>query len=132
MTIHYTINTSAENAFNTLADFKKFGALHPYITQVEKKNDTYWVKEVVTLLGFIKVPNQYSVQVVSSQPNNTVHYQSQIKKSVSLDIIWTIQAGGTTTITEIINIKAHPIVKFILGSIMRKVHKQVIDQLNAG
>jgi hypothetical protein len=99
------------------------------MTRVEKRDDTYWVEEVVTLFGFIKVPNQYAVQVSSSPVQSTVIYTSQIKPSVTLEIVWKVEAGDRTSITEKINVKANPIVRLILCNVMKHVHKKIINQL---
>lgn len=130
MIIRYTVQNTAATVFAALADFKKFGALHPHMTKVELTDGIYHVMEVVELFGFIPVTNQYSVEVEASELDKKVIYRSNIKASVTLEIIWVIESTNPVVLIETINISAIPLVKLILGNIMKKAHRHVIEKLN--
>jgi carbon monoxide dehydrogenase subunit G len=131
MKIRYSLQISPEKAFHMLADFKKFGALHPYMNQLEGEHPSFKVYETVPLFGVIPIHNQYDVFVQSSVQPRQVIYHSPIKKSVSLTITWTFPEEDKAILEENIHIEAHPVVRWILSTVIRKAHRVLIGRMNA-
>jgi hypothetical protein len=127
MQIIYPLQCSPELAFETLSDFKKFGALHPYMTNVEAVDDAYLVNETVPMFGFVPIKNEYRVYVEAKPLEQKVYYRSPIKKSVSLEIVWQVK---DQKLMETITIHANPLVRFILGIVMKRTHRQIVDAMN--
>lgn len=129
MKLIYQSKRTLEDVYASLADFKKFGALHPYMTNVEAMADGFRVEEKVPLLGFLKISNTYHVRVQTLPQLCQVVYLSQIKKSVALKITWTVTREDGVSIEEHIDIQANPIVRYILGTVMKNAHQKVINNL---
>ncbi len=131
MKIRYPLQIAPEKVFHMLADFKKFGALHPFMNRVEGEHPSFKVFETVPLFGIIPIHNQYDVFVQSSKNPHEVVYRSPIKKSVTLTITWTFPVDEKAILEEDIHIEANPVVRWILSTVIRKAHRVVVAKMNS-
>jgi hypothetical protein len=88
MKLEFRFQQPLSKIYPFLADFEKFSSLHSYMTRTVKIPDGYHVYETVPLFGFLKVSEQYKLQVEQLLPLNTVYYRSVIKKNISLEILF--------------------------------------------
>ena len=129
MIIIYSFSQSIGTLYPYIVDFEKFGSLHPYMNRIQKMADGYRAYETVPL-GFIKRHEEYPVQVDVLAPMKTVRYRSQVKPSVSLEILFEFSTlENKTIITETITINANAIVRWMMENLMQRAHKQLFEKL---
>lgn len=120
-------------AYKTLLDFQEFGKVHPVMTSVKiigEKNGNieYRVKERTNLFGFIPMRPGYNATVTEVEKGKLIRYDSQVKKNVKLEIVFSFEEHSTT-VKEDITITSNKLVARIFMGILKKMHLQVMQNI---
>ncbi|UPT68213.1 MAG: hypothetical protein M0D57_06065 [Sphingobacteriales bacterium JAD_PAG50586_3] len=120
----------------TLADFKKFGAIHPYmveVTELERNPEfiNYNVKERrVMILGIIPMWPVYTAKVFEVEKGKHIRYTSPVQRGVDLVIDLTLShQNGTTHVKEEVIVTANPVIAKVFLGILKKAHLEVFEKL---
>ena|SRR6218665_1610398 len=134
---HHT-SSPFELVYNSLLDFKKFGALHPCMKQVDLTEQQsgsciYSIKEEVWLFGFVKIKPRYLAQVTELDKNKCLQYTSQVKKDVHLDIRFYFfkKPDGALEVTEDIELRCNRLAGLVFLRILERSHREVFRRLEA-
>lgn len=132
----YNLDTDFETVYQCLLDFKKFGAIHPYMVKVDELERcaefvNYSVKERrVMVLGIIPMWPAYTAKVFEVEKGRHIRYTSPVQRGVDLVIDFTLEKRkGKTIVNEDIVVTANPIIAKVFLGILKKAHLQVFDNL---
>lgn len=124
--------------YESIADFRKFGELHPYMVEVRQLSKTtrdgieYSVKEELLLLGFLKMHPQYKAEVIEITKNKHVQYLSNVKGGIVLVIDFTFSFDENRRevgVSEEITITGNRLLIVYFSTILQKAHLQLFDNL---
>lgn len=123
--------------YQSLLDFKKFGKIHDYITDVKLIADKspeyieYGVFEEIYLLGFIKNNPVYTVKVYEITKNSQIRYVSQVKKNIELviDLVVFQDVRSGIRIEETFYVKANVLIAQLFLRILKKAHLSFFNNL---
>jgi hypothetical protein len=129
----YEINAPVNFVYGHFNDLRKFGELHPYMTEVTKLDEnTYRIKEKVMLFGFIPMKPVYEAKVFETDPGKNIFYTSDVKKGVGLKINFEFKEDlpkGMTLVIETIEVTAGKITAGMFLDLMQKAHKITLTNL---
>jgi hypothetical protein len=125
----HLFKSSKELIYSHFLEFERFGAFHPYFKKVTKTGlNVFHVNEQVLLLGFIPMKPEYKVEVEESE--GCVIYRSMVRPGVDLTIKFSFEPRGTETLlTEIVTVKANPVIAYILLKTIKKAHLDLFQRL---
>lgn len=112
------------------SDMQKFAEHHPVIYKAEQlhKNE-YQFYECIKFWG-IPFKFKYTVYILDYKENEYVKMYSHVQKGVHLTLDFMLHSDGqTTTIKEVVDVKAPFIIKGIFQSILKKAHQKLIDTI---
>ncbi|AEI51638.1 SRPBCC family protein [Runella slithyformis] len=124
--------------YESIADFRKFGELHPYMVEVRQLSETirngieYRVKEELLLLGFLKIHPQYNAEVIEITKNKHIQYVSNVKGGMVLVIDFTFfydENRREVRVSEHITITGNRLLIAYFATVLQKAHVQLFDKL---
>jgi len=126
-----------EIVYNALLDFKKFGDIHPFMTEVKIVHENlpeyveYCIVEEVYFLGFIKNRPRYNAKVMELEKNKHIRYTSQVKKNIYLviDLNFSENKNGSLMITENFEITSNKLMGRVFVGILKKAHLKFFENL---
>lgn len=125
--------------YESIADFKKFGELHPYMVEVRQLSKTthngmeYSIKEEVLLLGFMKMHPQYKAEVIEIEKNKHIQYVSNVKGGIVLVIDFTFshdENRRAVLVSEQVNITGNRFLIAYFSTVLQKAHIQLFHTLS--
>lgn len=130
--IHVVDAGKIGHAYESIVDMRKYGNYHPMMTSVEvvgiqNGNTTFEVKEKTFFFGFIPMKPIYRATVTEIEKGKIIRYDSQVKKNVRLEIIFTFGSDGK--INEDITVWAGWPVGGIFINLLKKMHLKVMDNM---
>ncbi len=136
-TLHHNLPNAQETIYTTLLDFKKFGEVHPFMTEVTVIKENlpeyieYSIVEEVYFLGFIKNNPTYTAKVMEIERNKHIRYTSSIKKFIflTIDITLSKNKNGSLLVTEKFEIKSNKLMGMIFGNILKKAHLKFFENM---
>ncbi|WP_317896737.1 SRPBCC family protein [Aurantibacillus circumpalustris] len=136
-TLQHHLPNQFDLVYSTLLDFKKFGEVHPVITNVTiiKENlpdyIEYSIEEEIYLLGFIKNRPKYTAKVIEVEKHKHIRYTSPVKSFIFLTIDLTLTTGknGLLQVTETFEIKSNKVMGLVFKNILSKAHLQFFKNL---
>lgn len=136
----HSVKSLPERIFDVLADFRKFGSYHPYISEVSDPEQNsngaqvFRVKEKLRLLGVVPCTTSYPVRVIPSRDENKVVYESTLFMHSSLKIEFRlIETPGSerVTVEETITFSAPPLSSIPVFSMMKSAHNTLFLEMSA-
>ena len=128
--IHY-LNKSSEFIFDYLSDMQKFVTVNPVIDKIEPLGDKQYKVYETLKIGFIPYSFTYPATIESNAELKTVTIKATVMKMVHIDIRFSIQPDGSSSIVEEeIHFRSFLPVKAMMGPIFKKQHAQLF--LNIG
>lgn len=135
--LEYEFRSDFGALYQHVLDLKKFGNIHPYMTEViilDQAPDyiEYAIKEELYLLGFIKMKPRYNARVFEVEKGKHIRYVSQVDKNVLLEINFTFtNENNLVNFVETIEVSGNKwIVKFFI-SLLEKTHRKLFEKLRA-
>jgi len=136
-TLEHKLQGDFEIVYSTLLDFKKFGEIHPYMTEVsiikeQPEYIEYNIVEEIYLFGFIKNYPTYTARIMELKKDQHIRYTSPVKKNIFLtvDITFSHQANGSLLVTEAFEIQSSRLMGRMFGNILKKAHLKFFENLN--
>lgn len=125
--------------YASLLDFKKFGEIHPFMSEVKVLNDNYpdYIEYVIVeefyFLGFIKNHPAYTAKVTEVEKGKHIRYTSPVKKNIFLviDIRFSTDKNQTIRVREDFVITANKVMGLIFANILKKAHLQFFKNLRS-
>lgn len=131
LTLEHFVNTNLQNTKSYFEDFRKFSALHPLFVGLEQIDETHFIiREKMPLTG---IKFKYKATVINKKENNEVVYIAY-PFFLTLTLSFVFYEGETESsckIIEKIHVKGPIIVSYILKSLIKKMHPQLIEKLNS-
>jgi|GEM_PF-1778040 len=129
-TLQHNLPDVHEFVYETLLDFKKFGEVHPFMTEVTviKENLPEYVEynivEEVYFLGFIKNRPTYTARVMEIEKNRHIRYTSPVKNFIflTIDITFSKNKNGSLLVTEKFEIQSNKLMGILFGNLLKKAH----------
>lgn len=139
LNLSYTVHDDFDSVYQQLLDFRKFGALHPFMKQVNLLSENngaalYEVFEEIKLLGFIPMKPNYKVEVTQNATDKTIRYYSEAQKGVYLTIDFSFVEdlnNKCIQVIEAISLKSNPIVGFVFLRILKNAHMPVFKNMDS-
>lgn len=139
LNLQHVLPNEFEIVYNALFDFKKFGELHPYMTEVkilENRSPEYIEYEVVEelfFLGFIKNKPRYTARVMEPEKYKKIRYTSPVKKNIFLtvDFSFSVNKNGMLLVNEEIELRCNKIIGLLFLNILQKAHYQFFKNLRS-
>lgn len=136
--IEHNLSDQWEIVYNSLLDLRKFGEIHPHMTDVRIINNNlpdhveYAITEKVYLLGFIKNHPRYNANVAEVQKNRHIRYTSQVKPTIFLtvDITFSKNSSHRLIVTEEFEIRSNKLLGLVFANILKKAHLRSFENLN--
>lgn len=137
LSLRHTLPNHPEIIYNALLDFKKFGELHPNMTDVRILKDNspeyiaYNIVEEIYLLGFIKNHPRYTAKVMELIKDKHIRYTSQVKKNIflSIDFTFSKNSNGSIIVNEDIALQSNKLVGRVFLNILKKAHLKFFEKL---
>lgn len=136
LALNYRLKGRPELVYDSLVDFRKFGALHPHMQQIDILADhspefiEYDIHEELYVFGFIKMKPRYTAKSFGIEKNKHVQYTSQVRKNVFLQIDFTLQENaGVIELQELITLNCNKVIGYIFLGILRRAHHQLFRKL---
>ena len=137
LSLRHTLPNDLEIIYNILLDLKKFGELHPYMTEVSVLKDNspeyieYNIIEEIYLLGFIKNHPRYTAKVMELKKDKHIRYTSQVKKNIflTIDFTFSINSNGSITVNENIELQSPKLIGLVFLNILKKAHLKFFENL---
>jgi len=130
--IEYEFDTDVNNLYENFYDFRKYGQLHPFMTDVKVIEDKspdyieYSVCEELRLLGLIKYCPSYNVKVIEKSKYKHIIYTSQVKKGVFLTMnLYFTEDNGKTKFKEDIEVEGNKIIVSVFLKIVKNAHDKL-------
>jgi len=135
--LQHALPNQLEIAYESLADLKKFGEIHPYIIEVNIiKNNLpeyleYVIVEEVHLFGFIKNHPIYETKVFEIEEYKHIRYTSRVKKNIflTIDITFSKNKSGNLIVTETFDIRSPKLMGMVFSGILKKAHFKFFENL---
>jgi len=130
MILNYTIKKPINEVYACFSDMQKFAEHHPVIYKAEQLNkNEYQFYERIKFLG-IPFKFKYPVYILEYKENEYVKMYSPVQKGVHLTLDFMLHSDGqTTTIKEVVDVKAPIFIKGIFQSILKKAHQKLIKTI---
>lgn len=129
----YSINLPLADIYDHFLDLKKFGKLHPYMTDIKETSpNKFTIYEKLLLWGFIPMKPVYTAEVSEPEKNKHILYTSHVKKGVDLKIHFRFSENAEKTavsLTETIEVFANPLVASMFLNLIKKAHKKLVKNL---
>jgi len=135
---NYRLEGRPERVYESLVDFRKFGALHPHMQQIDIVADhspdfiEYGIYEELYVFGFIKMKPRYTAKSFGIEKNKHVQYTSQVRKNVFLQIDFRLsvqEETGLVELHELISLDCNKFIGYIFLGILRRAHDQLFRNL---
>jgi carbon monoxide dehydrogenase subunit G len=130
MQLKHVSKKSPDQLFLYLTDMHKFAEVHPVIYKAEKISEIeYRLYEKIKFL-FIPFSFSYKVKIEKVELMNLVILSSKVQRGVYLELSFFLNpVNGRTEIEETIYIKAPVIIKQIFSNTIKKVHKELFENI---
>jgi len=130
--IHRFEPASLNGVYENLLDLRKYGYYHPVMTSVEIVNErngviTYEVREKTKIFGFIPLRPVYRATVTEVEKGKIIRYDSDVKKNIRLEIVFTFNQKDI--VQEDIIIKAGWPIGGIFMNLLYKMHLRVMENM---
>lgn len=137
-TLEHTLPNHFDIVYASLFDFKKFGDIHPFMTEVKLLDEKpeykeYSIVEEVYFFGFIKNNPTYNAKVMELEKGKHIRYTSPVKKNIFLvvDIFFSKDKNQNLIVTETFEVTANKAIGLIFANILKKAHLQFFNNLRA-
>ena len=129
MIIKHFIKAQVASVFPFFQDLKKFGEVHPVIYKVEQISDNdYIFYEQINMIFPYRF--SYPVKIEKIIPNQQIILSSDVQKGVFLYLTYNFESkDNNTLITEMVEIKANPIVKEIFKIVLKSSHLKMVREI---
>lgn len=137
-TIYQTICAPLEPIYNCIADFEKYGKVHPYMVEVKEIAGAdsaakyYAVREQLLLYGFIPMRPGYEVKVTIEEMYKHVQYYSAVAMGVHLTIDFRFAVNeqtGCVEIKEELLLDAPVVIRTVFMGILKRAHVAFYNKL---
>lgn len=139
LNLQHFLPNDFEIVYGALLDFKKFGELHPFMTDVkvlENRSPEYMeyeIREEVVFLGFIKNKPRYAAKVMELEKHKKIRYTSAVKKNIflTIDFSFSVTKNGKLLVNEEIELRCNKIIGFFFLKLLQKAHLQFFKNLRS-
>jgi hypothetical protein len=136
--LQHKLSNNLEIVYNSLLDLKKFGGIHPHITDVNIITDNsphfieYDIVEDIQLMGFIRNHPRYTAKVFEIEKNRHIRYLSPVKTFIFLqvDFIFSVK-NGLLVVDETFQLTCNKFWALVFTSILKKAHLRFFANLKS-
>ncbi|PBQ33429.1 hypothetical protein CNR22_17130 [Sphingobacteriaceae bacterium] len=135
-TLEHTLPDHFDLVYASLFDFKKFGEIHPFMTEVKLLDEKpeyreYKIVEEIYFFGFIKNNPTYTAKVIEIEKGKHIRYTSPVKKNIFLtvDIRFSKDKTKNLIVTENFEVTANRLIGMVFANILKKAHLQFFKNL---
>lgn len=139
LNLQHVLPNEFEIVYEALFDLKKFGELHPYMTEVKIMENRspeyieYEITEEIFFLGFIKNKPHYTAKVMEPEKHKKIRYTSAVKKNIflTIDLSFSVNKNGMLVVNEEIELRSNKIIGFLFLNILQKAHLRFFKNLRS-